>query len=162
MRDLYERFDMFPWHKAHKKIPYIDPDGRYVRPDRPNGYKFETFVFDALRFAPHPPVALEIGRAGEYTPTKQYDGINSVVAARQSMADYWADWLDAAGCNVPRDADDACTVPIEISPRFALTKEEFLEKMKDRRIDAAQGVAVQSDGACLWPDTNPETTANTP
>lgn len=155
VRSIYEHFDKFPWHKAHKKIPYMDDNGHRVCPDKPNGYKFETFVFDALRFTHHPPVALEIGRAGEYTPIKQYHGINSVVAARQSMADYWADWLEAAGCAVPRNAHGACTVPIEISPAFALTKEEFIAKTAGEAFDLSQGIAIEADGNRRHPPGRP-------
>lgn len=128
--DFIERvsdaFDTFPWHCSHKKIPYLDEKGALVQPDGPNGYKFETFVFDALRFSGRDPVVLEIDRAGEFTPIKQPTGAGSVEAARAAMAAYWGDWLEEAGCPLP----DGCEVSIEISPQFALTKEEFLEKTR--------------------------------
>ena len=146
VRDLYDHFETFPWHRAFKRIPFVDDSGNVCKPKEPNGYKFETFVFDALRFAPHPPVALEIIRAGEYTPIKQYDGINSVVEARASMADYWADWFEAAGCEVPRDEHGHCTIPLEISPAFALSREEFKQKMAGRVISLEDGIAVDADG----------------
>ncbi len=38
-----------PLHVAHKKVPFVDADGRTVKPDAPNAYKFEKFIFDALR-----------------------------------------------------------------------------------------------------------------
>ncbi len=148
---VHKHFDRFPWHKAHKKIPHLDADGAFVTPDKPNGYKFETFVFDALRFVPHPPVALEIPRRGEYTPTKQYDGVNSVVATRNNMAEYWAKWLEAAGCNVPRNASGACTVPIEISPAFALDADEFASKIDGGELDLARGIAIDADGTVTLP-----------
>ncbi len=148
---VFDHFDTFPWHKAHKKIPHLNEHGIPVKPDTPNGFKFETFVFDALRFVPHPPVALEIGRQGEYTPTKQYDGINSVVAARKRMAEYWAGWLEAAGFHVPRDAANACAVPIEISPAFALTKDEFVANIAGCAQSIDTGVAIDADGTVTVP-----------
>lgn len=148
---LNDHFDAFPWHKAHKKIPFVNEQGALIKPDAPNGYKFETFVFDALRFVPHPPVALEIRRPGEYTPIKQYEGVNSVVAARQSMADYWGKWLEKAGCSIPRAASGACCVPIEISPAFALTEEEFIAKARGRTLVIGDGVAVDAAGECIHP-----------
>ena len=141
---LYDHFDTFPWHRAHKKIPHIDAKGYMVAPEAPNGYKFETFIFDALRLIQHAPVALEIDRQGEYTPIKQFEGDNSVVAARQRMADYWAGWLDAAGMCPPRDGEGHCTVPIEISPLFALTQEEFLSKVGGLHIDPTGPIVIDA------------------
>ena len=145
VKQLYEHFDDFPWHKAHKKIPYINKNGERITPERPNGYKFETFIFDALRFIPHAPVALEINRPGEYTPIKQFEGINSVVAARESMASYWAAWLEAAGHTVPCDASGTPVIPIEISPAYALTQEEFVEKIAGRNLDITAGIAIEDN-----------------
>jgi len=149
---LFKRYDDFPWHRAHKKIPFIDESGTLVRPDKPNGYKFETFVFDALRFIRHDPVALEIGRAGEYTPIKQFEGDNSVVAAWKHMDNYWAEWLDAAGSHVPRDASGRVCNHIEISPRFALTKDEFLERSGGRKYPTDRGMVVGPDGEIATPE----------
>lgn len=129
---VYNDYIHFPWHRAHKKIPCIDQSGNLIDPDKPNGYKFETFIFDALRFIQHPPVAVEIDKPGEYTPIKQYDGDNSVQAAWKTMTQYWADWLQAAGSPVPRDLSGNIAIQIEISPQFALTKDEFLKKAHPR------------------------------
>jgi UDP-N-acetylglucosamine/UDP-N-acetylgalactosamine diphosphorylase len=151
--DFVERvnacYDDFPWHRAHKKIPHLDERGNLIRPDKPNGFKFETFVFDALRFIRHEPVALEIERAGEYTPTKQFEGDNSVTAAWSAMAEYWAKWLKETGCDVPRDAKGRVAVKIEISPQFALTREEFIEKAHGKHYDAANGLALDANGIPL-------------
>jgi UDP-N-acetylglucosamine/UDP-N-acetylgalactosamine diphosphorylase len=145
---VYDRFDEFPWHRAHKKIHCIDERGEGLQPRKPNGYKFETFVFDALRFISHPPVALEIDRMGEYTPTKQFEGDNSVVAARRSMANHWAKWLEAAGAQVPRDEEGNCALAIEISPLFALTQDEFLRKSNGKTWPVDGGLAIDAQGEC--------------
>ncbi len=147
VQDIYAHFNRFPWHKAFKKIPYVDANGRRCKPDAPNGYKFETFVFDALRFTAHPPVALEIRRSGEYTPIKQFERVNSVVAARASMSDYWAPWFEAAGYEVPRDGDGHCTVSLEISPAFAMSAEEFVRKIKGTPLRLSSGIAIHHDGS---------------
>ncbi|NIA16281.1 MAG: UDPGP type 1 family protein [Nitrospiraceae bacterium] len=148
---VFNSFDQFPWHRAFKKIPYIDETGRAVKPEEPNGYKFETFIFDALRFIKHDPVAFEIGRRGEYTPIKQFEGANSVVAAWDSMNAYWAEWLEAAGVRVERDAEGKVAVPIEISPAFALTKEEFIEKVRGREWPQNGPIAIGPDGGWIVP-----------
>ncbi len=146
---MYANYDTFPWHRAHKKIPYLDGSGKRVKPEQPNGYKFETFIFDALRFVNHGPVALVIGRAGEYTPIKQFDGSNSVQAAWTAMGRYWADWLEAVGRAVPRDAEGNPAIAIEISPEFALTREEFLEKAPSMELPAEGDVAIGPNGESL-------------
>jgi len=143
---VYEHFDSFPWHRAFKKIPYIDETGVLVKPKKPNGYKFETFVFDALRFIQHPPVGLEIAREGEYTPTKQYDGDNSVVAARKSMNSLWSKWLDAAGSPVPRQANSESAITIEICPAYALNQNEFVEKSAGKTWPVNGDLAIDADG----------------
>jgi UDP-N-acetylglucosamine/UDP-N-acetylgalactosamine diphosphorylase len=139
---INQHFDEFPWHCAHKKVPYIDEKGKRVQPEKPNGYKFETFVFDALRYIKHEPIALEIRPEGEYTPIKQYEGSNSVVAARRSMNKHWAGWLDAAGTPVPRKENGEPAINIEISPRFALWKDEFLAKSDERRWPAEGDIFI--------------------
>lgn len=146
---VYANFREFPWHRAHKKIPFIDSSGNLVKPEAPNGYKFETFVFDALRFAKHDPIALEIGRAGEYTPIKQFSGDNSVEEAWNAMRDYWSDWLEAAGHIIARDANGHATVTIEISPQFALSKEEFVEKARGMNIPEGKDICILPDGSLL-------------
>lgn len=146
---VYRNFTEFPWHRAHKKIPYIDASGNKIKPDAPNGYKFETFVFDALRFAHHPPIALEISREGEYTPIKQFSGDNSVEEAWRSMAEYWAGWLEAVGHHVPRDAAGRVAVRIEISPQFAFSKHEFVEKAKGMEFPKNGDICILPDGTFL-------------
>lgn len=149
---VYDHYDQFPWHRAHKKIPFINERGERVKPDKPNGYKFETFVFDALRFIRHAPVALEIGRAGEYTPIKQFEGDNSVVAAWDRMNEYWADWLAAAGHNVARDEAGKVAVRMEISPAFALTKREYLDKGASLTLPRDKSFAIEHDGCVVLAD----------
>jgi len=147
---VYHRFREFPWHKAHKKISYMDEHGNLIKPEQPNGYKFETFIFDALRFTNHEPVAVEIDRLGEYTPIKQYDGDNSVLAARKSMTRFWGKWLEKAGYPVKELSKDKENFYIEISPAFALTESEFIEKSKFYKWDITeQGIAIEKDGSTV-------------
>jgi UDP-N-acetylglucosamine/UDP-N-acetylgalactosamine diphosphorylase len=146
---VYDHFDEFPWHRAHKKIPCIDAEGRRIEPESPNGYKFETFVFDALRFIKHEPVALEIQRDGEYTPIKQFEGDNSVVAARRSMNRHWGGWIEKNGQKPPRNGDGEIAIDIEISPRFAWTETEFLEKSKGKTWPIDADLAIDAEGNAI-------------
>ena len=43
-----------PWHRAEKKVPYVDAAGNPVKPDKPNAVKLEQFVFDAIPLADNP------------------------------------------------------------------------------------------------------------
>lgn len=151
--DFVERvcrnYDSFPWHRAHKKIPYVNEHGERIEPGEPNGYKFETFVFDALRFISHGPVSLEIDRAGEYTPIKEFEGPNSVQSAWESMREYWAKWLEAAGCEVPRDSSGKVSIKIEISPQFALSEQEFVEKTAGRIWPRNEDIAIGPAGEVI-------------
>jgi len=146
VENIAENFAQFPWHLAHKKIPHITPNGKHVHPHEANGYKFETFVFDALRFVRHAPLALVINRAGEYTPVKHFDGSSSVIAARREMGDFWAHWLEVAGVEIPRNEAGHCIHAIEISPRFASTKEEFIAKSPELPTKLQCALSINDDG----------------
>ncbi|HOZ47762.1 MAG TPA: UTP--glucose-1-phosphate uridylyltransferase [Candidatus Hydrogenedentes bacterium] len=149
VKRVYDRYEEFPWHLAFKKIPYVDDQGDLVTPAHENGYKFETFIFDALRFVNHPPVVLEIERPGEYTPIKVYDGTNSVLRAWDVMAEYWARWFEAAGCRVPRDGNGKVSVRIEVSPQFARSEEEFLRKTRGWSWPTGGDLAIDPNGGWI-------------
>jgi UDP-N-acetylglucosamine/UDP-N-acetylgalactosamine diphosphorylase len=146
---VFAIFDSFPWHCSHKAIPHLDEAGETVNPSGPNGYKFETFVFDALGFATHEPVILEIDREGEFTPTKKMEGVDSVASARAMMRAMWAEWLEAAGWEIPRDGNGAVSIEIEINPAFAFSKEEFLEKARALDAGVSGDIVVTADGVRL-------------
>ncbi len=151
IKKVYSKFTEFPWHRAHKKISYIDDSGNLIKPDKPNGYKFETFIFDALRYISHPPVAVEIERKGEYTPIKQLTGENSVESARRSMTQLWAEWLEKCGYSLNEDILQN-EYFIEISPIFALTEDEFLRKSKDFKWEIPPtSFAIDEQGNIITP-----------
>ena len=141
MERVARNFSEFPWHCSHKKVPYVNDAGEVVQPETRNAYKFETFVFDAMRYISHDPIVLEIDRLGDYTPIKQLTGANSVEAARGLMREYWAAWLSAAGCPPLDPARE-----VEINPQFALTQEEFVEKAAGRSWPADGDLAIGPAG----------------
>ncbi|KAG9393819.1 UDP-N-acetylglucosamine pyrophosphorylase [Carpediemonas membranifera] len=70
-----------PWHVAKKAIPYYDEaTGKTVRPDAPNGYKLEMFIFDGLTYADRVGVFLA-AREHEFAPVKNADGEDSPASA---------------------------------------------------------------------------------
>ncbi|RMF68675.1 MAG: UDPGP type 1 family protein [Calditrichaeota bacterium] len=124
-----------PWHVAHKKIPHLDEQGNLVEPAEPNGYKFETFVFDALRDARRA-MFLEVPREEEFSPVKNAEGVDSPSTARRDMVNLFASWLEKAGVTVPRNGDGTCKTPIEVSPLYALDAEELRQKLPaDLKLD---------------------------
>ena len=119
-----------PWHRAEKKVPYVDPSGQRVEPTDPNGIKLETFVFDALPLAENP-LVLEASRAEQFSPVKNATGQDSADTARRDLVRRAAAWLAAAGCSVPQRSDGELDAVIEISPFLALDRDELCEKLTD-------------------------------
>jgi UDP-N-acetylglucosamine/UDP-N-acetylgalactosamine diphosphorylase len=117
-----------PFHRAVKKIPYIDEDGNRVEPKAPNGVKLETFVFDAIPLAKHS-VILQTEREEEFAPVKNATGTDSAEVTRQMMTDRAAAWLEAAGMSIPRKTDGTPDCVLEIAPSFALTPEDIKPKL---------------------------------
>ncbi|MBI4578030.1 MAG: UDPGP type 1 family protein [Planctomycetes bacterium] len=118
---------VLPYHRAEKVIPHLDRKGTPVDPETPNGFKFETFVFDALRLA-RETVVLEVDRAAEFAPVKNRVGEDSPDSVRRALSRLHAAWLEAAGIRVPRDAAGDPTVAVEVDPFYALDREEFLAR----------------------------------
>ena len=106
-----------PFHRADKKIPCLGPDGMPVKPERPNGVKFEMFVFDALPAAQHA-LVLETRRADEFSPVKNAAGTDSPATSRADQLRQFARWLRAAGAAVPVDAGGLPPWALEVSPLF--------------------------------------------
>jgi UDP-N-acetylglucosamine/UDP-N-acetylgalactosamine diphosphorylase len=115
-----------PWHVARKKIPAVNAEGRTVKPDRPNGVKFEMFVFDALPLARNP-VVIETRRADDFSPVKNAEGVDSPASCRDDQLRQFARWLAAAGARVPVDATGLPGFALEISPLFAADERSFIE-----------------------------------
>ena len=72
-----------PYHIAHKKSNFIDIDGNLVKPDSPNAYKFEAFIFDAFGTVDEMAV-LRVKREEEFAPVKNADsaGVDCPKTAR--------------------------------------------------------------------------------
>jgi UDP-N-acetylglucosamine/UDP-N-acetylgalactosamine diphosphorylase len=118
---------ILPMHRAVKKISHINDKGQRVEPKEPNGIKLESFVFDALPLCKKS-VILQTLRSEEFAPTKNATGVDSVETTRQMMIDRAAAWLESAGVKVPRKTDGLPDCVIEISPGFALTREDVAKK----------------------------------
>lgn len=103
-----------PFHRAAKQIPTLDEQGRPVEVE---GIKFETFIFDALRFT-DTSVTLEVRREEEFAPVKNMSGEDSLASCRAMLSALHRSWLESAGITVAEG------VAVEISPLLALDRED--------------------------------------
>lgn len=114
-----------PFHRADKKIPYVDAAGKVVSPSAPNGVKFEMFVFDAIPFSKRP-LILETTRLGDFSPVKNAEGVDSPATCKADQIKLFAGWLGAAGVEVP----PGFVGNLEISPLFGWDEASFLQSWK--------------------------------
>lgn len=130
---MAKQADSLPWHQAHKKVPYLDEQGKMVDPDEPNAIKFERFIFDLLPSARNG-VVIEVDPLVQFAPVKNAPGAASDTAetAQAALSAMYRDWLRQAGAKV------ADNVAVEISPLLALDSEELATKIPaDLRITEA-------------------------
>ena len=73
-----------PIHVVEKKIPYMDVDGTFVKPEQPNGYEFETLVLDMVHMMDDC-IPYEVVREREFAPIKNLHGVDSLDSARELM-----------------------------------------------------------------------------
>ena len=76
-----------PYHIAFKKAKYIDKDGNVVKPEEPNAYKFEAFLFDAFEALDNLAI-LRVKREEEFAPVKNAEGVDSPETARKLYRDF--------------------------------------------------------------------------
>ena len=70
-----------PLHVVEKKIPYVDESGNQIKPEKPNGCKFEQLVLDMIHELDNC-VVFEVVRDHEFAPVKNKTGVDSVDTAR--------------------------------------------------------------------------------
>ncbi len=117
-----------PWHVAKKQIPCIDEAGAATSTA---GFKFETFVFDALAFADESAI-VEVERREEFSPVKNKDGDDSPATTRRDLCAMHARWAAEAGVALPR-MDEQGDVQIEIDPVYAESAREFAHRGPEHR-----------------------------
>lgn len=75
-----------PLHIVEKKIPYMNEAGEFIKPEEPNGYKFETLILDMIHLMDSC-LPYEVVRNHEFAPIKNKTGIDSVESARALCAE---------------------------------------------------------------------------
>ena len=120
--DFVERLNQggrlkLPWHRAEKKVAYVDDGGKEIKPEKPNAVKLEQFVFDAIPLAKNA-IVYTTDRAEEFSPVKNAEGVDSPATSRRDQIRRAARWLGDAGVEIPVKNGEPDAV-IEISPLFA-------------------------------------------
>lgn len=122
---MLDKADSLPFHRANKKVPYINETGDQVNPQEPNAIKFERFIFDLLPHAKNA-IVVEIDPACGFAPVKNAPGEprDTPETSRSAALALHRRWLESAGGKVDED------VEIEISPTFALSASDVQTKIE--------------------------------
>ena len=121
---MAEQADQLPFHRAWKKVPFLDAQGRRVHPERPNAIKFERFLFDILPYAERA-IVVEGDPAECFAPLKNASGASEDTpeSVQAQMSALYRKWLRLAGAEVDE------SISVEISPLFALEAEDLRGKI---------------------------------
>ncbi len=113
-----------PFHRALKKVPFVDETGTKVEPAQPNAVKFERFIFDILPQAGNA-LVVEVDRAEAFAPVKNApgSGADSPETAESALMALHRRWLRGVGATV---ADE---IRVEIHPSFALDELELRQRI---------------------------------
>lgn len=89
--DIIEKIskNKLPYHCAHKKIEYLNKEGQVVKPEEPNAYKFETFIFDAFKMLDEMAI-FRVKREGEFAPIKNAEGKDSPKTALELYKNFYS------------------------------------------------------------------------
>lgn len=105
----------YMYHMALKKIPIWDEEKQQVvAPEKNNGIKLESFIFDVFSLSTNMTV-MEVLRDVEFSPVKNAPGseTDSPETARRMISELSKKWLQAAGAKLIGDLrSDDC----EVSP----------------------------------------------
>ena len=76
-----------PYHIAHKKSEFLNSNGIIEKPETPNVYKFETFIFDSWTYFND--IAILRGKREEdFAPIKNKEGVDSPQTAIELYNNY--------------------------------------------------------------------------
>ena len=122
IKRLNEKGISLPYHCAVKKVKCFGTNGNFIKKKI---WKFETFIFDIIPLAKKV-CCMETSREEEFAPVKNKYGKDSPETAKKAITNLYKKWLKEAKVKVSRQAK------IEISPLYAIDKEEFIKKIKGK------------------------------
>lgn len=80
--------EKLPYHAQFKKCNYIDENGNIIKAEKPNAYKYESFLFDIFEKLDDMAI-LRIKREEEFAPIKNAEGVDSPETAIKLYNDYY-------------------------------------------------------------------------
>ncbi|KAK3055195.1 UDP-N-acetylglucosamine pyrophosphorylase [Extremus antarcticus] len=125
-----------PHHVAKKKIPYVDSEGKQIKPEKPNGIKLEQFVFDCFPFLSMDKFAcMEVKREDEFSPLKNAKGTgeDDPDTSRRDILQQGRRFLEGVGATVT--SEEQSDSGVEVSPLISYGG-EGLEFLTGREIRA--------------------------
>lgn len=124
LKSVVESAHGLPFHRAHKKVSFVNGQGQYIDPKDPNAIKFERFVFDLLPIAERA-IVVEDAAQDVFAPVKNANGaaLDTPAHTQQAILDQHRRWIEAAGSSIDPG------VKVEISPRWAIDATEVAEKL---------------------------------
>ena len=134
---MSETADSLPFHRAHKKVAFIDAKGKQVEPDDNNAIKFEKFIFDLLPSAKNA-IICEVDPADGFCAVKNAPPATAETPehVKKAISDLHTRWFNEAGVDV------ADGVTVEISPLFAPDAKVLKERIVE---DPSLGEPITKD-----------------
>ena len=118
---------VIPYHPAEQRVACLDRGGKRVQPAAPNCVRFESYIFDVFSWAERT-VILEADRREEFYPLRAKHGPHSPEEVQRKLTEKYGAWLEEAGTRVSRGEGGELLGTYEVSPLYALDREEFREK----------------------------------
>ena len=81
------------YHSAIKKNAYIDENLQEVKPETPNSYKFEAFIFDGFEYLDDM-LIMRVNREEEFAPIKNAAGVDSPETAKKIYENFFKEKVD--------------------------------------------------------------------
>jgi UDP-N-acetylglucosamine/UDP-N-acetylgalactosamine diphosphorylase len=115
----------FPFHRAAKKVTFLNEDGATIEPTEPNATKFEKFIFDLLPQAENAFVVESLPETS-FAPVKNAAGSDTDTAelAQEAIVQLHRRWLESRGVRV------SVGVRVEICPLFGVCAEDLDGKVE--------------------------------
>eukprot|EP00386_Alphamonas_edax_P013742 GDKI01042365.1.p1 GENE.GDKI01042365.1~~GDKI01042365.1.p1 ORF type:complete len:510 (-),score=149.29 GDKI01042365.1:238-1767(-) len=138
-RVVENRFMNVMYHKAVKKVPYVDINtGERITPTTENAIKLEQFIFDCFPFA-NRVAGLEVDRLSEFAPVKNPTGTDSPATAVCMMGKLHQKWVESVGGAFAGGvcASEEKDKRFEISPLVSYEGEgleEYVSQLKDLQL----------------------------
>jgi len=115
------------WHLAHKAVPFLNNDGQIVHPKKPMAWKFERFIFDALKSA-NKIKAILYPRETCFAPLKNFSGKDSIETVQTLLQQFDISTFETiTGTKIPNRS-------FELSPAFYYPTKQLLEKWQNRSL----------------------------